>query len=60
MSTSTNTKPRAVVHAVVPAPLLEQLRAVAKREDRTLSAELRRAVAAHVKSAQAGSGAGDE
>lgn len=58
MSTSTNTKPRTVVHAVVPPALLDQLRQVAKREDRTLSAELRRAVAAHVK-AETGPGAGD-
>jgi CopG-like RHH_1 or ribbon-helix-helix domain, RHH_5 len=45
--TNINTK-RAVVHAVVPAELLEQFKRVAVAEDRSLSAQLRKAIAEHI------------
>ena len=39
---------RAVIHASVPAELARGLKALAAAEDRSVSAELRRAVAEHI------------
>ena len=51
MSATTNTK-RLVVTARIAPGLLEQLREIAAREDRSVGAEVRRAVAQHVERAE--------
>ena len=58
MSTHTNTTP-VIVHARVPAALLNQLRVIAEREDRSLSAEVRRGLTLHVKHLERGEAADD-
>ncbi len=53
MHVATNTQ-RVVVTARLAPATLERLREIAEREDRSLSAELRRACIAHVELYQAG------
>jgi predicted transcriptional regulator len=48
MHLAPNTQPRATVTARIAPAHLEQLRQIARQEDRSLSTELRRAVVEHV------------
>lgn len=54
MDTMTNTK-RVVVTARIAPALLAQLREIAAREDRSIGAEVRRAVSQHVEREQSAS-----
>jgi predicted transcriptional regulator len=54
MGAETNTQQRIVVTARLAPATLERLREIAEREDRSLSAELRRAAVEHIERYQGG------
>ena len=49
MSSTTTTTQRGIIHAQVDPKQLEQLQTLAKRNDRSLAAELRRAISRHLR-----------
>jgi hypothetical protein len=49
---STNTDTHQLVHLRLPAALLDRLREVAKAEDRSVTAEVKRALTTHVERAE--------
>ena len=57
MNTHTETAGRKAIHANVPGAVRRELAALAQRNDRSIAAEVRRAIEAHVERERAGAAA---